>query len=309
MLSRATKGRWLTGRRLTVAAALLAVLGLLITYVVTTRPSSLPSSLPSSPPSSLPTSPVPTTPTASPHRSDRVLLNATFDDDQLDSAVWSTCHWWADGGCTIATNNELEWYLPGQVSVADGALRLTADRSPVTRSEGESYEFRSGMVSTGPPPGDEEAPAKLAFTYGSVEARLRVPEGRGLWPAVWLLPASRETLPEIDMLESMGQDPRHMLMYLHPKDPGAKAPNKEYRVRGPNLAEDWHTIRLDWAAGRLDFFVDGVRVWQVTGRHVPDEPMYVVLNLAVGGDYPGPPDADTQFPATFAIDYLRITAG
>ena len=53
--------------------------------------------------------------------------------------------------------------------------------------------------------------------------------------------------------------------------------------------------------------VDGVQVWRVTGRHVPDEPMYVVLNLAVGGVYPGPPESDTQFPATFAIDYLRIT--
>jgi beta-glucanase (GH16 family) len=238
----------------------------------------------------------------------RVLLNATFDDGRLDRAIWNTCHWWADRGCTIATNYELEWYVPGQVSVADGALRLTADRKPIQGSDGRTYEFRSGMVTTGPPPMQEDAPAKLAFTYGSVEARLRVPAGRGLWPAVWLLPASQESVPEIDMLEVLGHNPSEVLMHLHPKDRRAEPPGKEYRVKGPNLAEDWHTIRLDWSANRLDFFVDDVRAWQVKGRHVPDEPMYVVLNLAVGGDYPGAPDADTQFPATFLIDYVRITA-
>jgi beta-glucanase (GH16 family) len=164
------------------------------------------------------------------------------------------------------------------------------------------------MVTTGPPPMREDAPAKLAFTYGGVEARLRVPEGRGLWPAVWLLPVSRESVPEIDMLETMGRNPREMVMYPHPEDRRVAPPHKEYRVRGLSPAEDWHTIRLDWSAGRQDFFVDGVRVWRVAGRHVPDEPMYVVLNPAVGGVNPGPPDADTQFPVTFLIDYVRITA-
>jgi beta-glucanase (GH16 family) len=163
------------------------------------------------------------------------------------------------------------------------------------------------MVTTGPPPMQDDAPAKLAFTYGRVETRLRVPAGRGLWSAVWLLPASRESVPEIDMLEVLGQDPSEVLMHLHPKNQRVESPSKEYRLSGPSLSEDWHTIRLDWLAGRLDFFVDGVRVWRVTGRHVPDEPMYVVLNLAVGGVYPGPPDSDTRFPATFSIDYLRIT--
>jgi beta-glucanase (GH16 family) len=274
---------------------LLAVVALLVTCSVTSRPSAE---------TSTPTTA--TTPTAQP--SSHVLLNATFDDGRLDPAIWNTCHWWADKGCTIASNDELEWYVPEQVSVADGALRLTADRASVRGSDGRSYEFRSGMVTTGPPPMTEDAPAKLAFTYGSVEARLRVPTGRGLWPALWLLPASRESRPEIDLLEVVTQNPRQVLMHLHPKNESADSPNKEYTVRGPSLAEDWHTFRLDWSAERLDFFVDGTRVWRLTGSQVPDEPMYVVLNLAVGGAYPGPPASDTPFPATFAIDYLRITA-
>lgn len=241
-------------------------------------------------------------------RSSQVLLDATFDDGRLDPAVFNTCHWWADSGCTIATNDELEWYVPEQVRVADGALRLTAERAPVRGSDGNTYEFRSGMVTTGPP-AQEDAPAKLAFTYGSVEARLRVPAGRGLWPALWLLPASRESLPEIDLLEVIGQDPGELSMYLHPADPAEPSPYRRYRVPGADLAEDWHTVRLDWSAGSLRFFLDGVQVWQVTGSQVPDEPMYVVLNLAVGGVFPGPPDERTVFPATFAIDRLRITTG
>lgn len=241
--------------------------------------------------------------------SGEVLLEATFDDGRLDPTVWNTCHWWGDPGCTIATNDELEWYVPEQVTVADGALRLTADRRAVRGSDGNPYDFRSGMVTTGPPPQDEDAPAKLAFTYGSVEARLRVPAGRGLWPALWLLPATRESRPEIDVLEVLGQNPSELLMHLHPESLRAESPGQTYRVPGPSLAEDWHTIRLDWSAGELEFFVDDVSVWQVSGPQVPDEPMYLVLNLAVGGVYPGPPDETTAFPATFAIDFLRITAG
>ena len=290
----AAKTRRLTGRRVAVVAVPLIVAALLITYAVTTRPS---------------TTTTTSTTTTKAQPSGQVLLNATFDDGPLDRAIWNTCHWWADRGCTISSNDELEWYVHDQVSVADGSLRLTADRAPVRGADGMTYEFRSGMVTTGPPPMDEEAPAKLAFTYGTVETRLMVPAGRGLWPAVWLLPASRESVPEIDLLEVVGQNPSEVLMHLHPKSrPGGESPNKQYRVPGPSLAEDWHTFRLNWSANRLEFFVDDVRVWRVTGQQVPDEPMYVVLNLAVGGAYPGPPDPSTQFPATFAIDYLRITA-
>jgi beta-glucanase (GH16 family) len=288
MLDRVPKARRHSGRRITLVLVLVAVTGLLVTYAVTSRPTTT------------------ITPTA--HPTGRMLLNATFDDGELDPAIWNTCHWWADGGCTIASNDELEWYVPEQVSVADGALQLTADRGPIRGSDGKPYDFRSGMVTTGPPPMSEDGPAKLAFTYGSVEARFRVPAGSGLWPAIWLLPANRESRPEIDMLEVLGQDPSQVLMHLHPNSRSAESPSKEYTVRGPSLAEDWHTIRLDWSTNRLEFFVDGVRVWKVKGADVPAEPMYLVLNLAVGGVYPGPPDSDTQFPATFAIDYVRITA-
>ncbi|WP_161623980.1 glycoside hydrolase family 16 protein [Paeniglutamicibacter gangotriensis] len=236
---------------------------------------------------------------------DGMLLDEGFDENTLDASLWNTCHWWQDDGCTIATNNELEWYLPRQVKVSEGALHLTAERSAISASDGKDYRFASGMVTTGPP-AHQRAP-RLAFTYGKVEVRFRLPAGRGLWPAIWLLPASENSRPEIDMLEVTGEDTGRLRLHLHPKDDSAPSIGKDYLLPGgASLAGGWHTIGLDWSPGRLDFILDGKRVWRLDGKEVPDEPMYLVMNLAVGGEYPGDPDQSTRFPATMSIDHVRI---
>ena len=236
----------------------------------------------------------------------RVLLDESFDSGPLDTNVWNTCHWWDDDGCTIASNDELEWYRPEQVTVADGALRLTATPDPYRAPDGRTYDYRSGMVTTGPTP---DGPAKLAFTYGTVEARVRIPEGRGLWPAIWLLPADRESRPEIDLLEVIGQDPGQLILHFHPEDRDADSPSHRIRVPEGALADGWHTVGITWSRHRLVYLLDGKQIWTVTGSQVPDEPMYLIMNLAVGGAYPGPPDRTTSFPATFQIDHVRITTG
>ena len=237
----------------------------------------------------------------------RVVLDENFDGSSLDRSRWNTCHWWDKEGCTIASNNELEWYRPEQVSVADGTLRLTAAPNRYEASDGNSYDFTSGMVTTGPTPDDDNA--KVALTYGTVEVRFKAPAGRGLWPAIWMLPASKESRPEIDMLEMIGQDPRELILHFHPEDRDADSPSKRVRVADPDLAEGWHTVGLQWTPGKLVYLLDGKPVWTVTGQQVPSEPMYLVMNLAVGGAYPGPPDASTSFPATFEIDYVRMSTG
>ena len=234
-----------------------------------------------------------------------ILLDEEFDGNKLGAFTWNTCHWWQDGGCTIASNNELEWYLPQQVSVSNGALHLTANRSAVVASNGKDYSFASGMVTTGPPVHNE--PPKLAFTYGKVDVRFQLPSGRGLWPAIWLLPANENSRPEIDMLEVVGDDTGRLRMHLHPKNTSVQPLGKDYLLpKGQSLAGDWHAISLDWSPGELSYFLDGKQVWQVTGKQVPDEPMYLVMNLAVGGEFPGKPDSSTKFPATFNIDHVRI---
>lgn len=245
------------------------------------------------------------TPKAGATADERILLDEGFDGPGLDPAIWNTCHWWQNAGCTIGSNQELEWYLPQQVSVSDGALQLTADRREVSGSDGKSYPFASGMVTTGPPA--YETPAKLAFTYGKVEVRFKIPTGQGLWPAIWLLPASEESVPEIDMLEILGHDAGTLRMHLHPKDRSVASIGKKYQLPdGYTLGGGWHTVALDWSPGKLVYLLDGRRVWQLVNRVVPDEPMYLVMNLAVGGNYPGPPNAETKFPATLSIDHVRI---
>ncbi|EKB47217.1 Glucan endo-1,3-beta-glucosidase A1 precursor [Cecembia lonarensis LW9] len=109
------------------------------------------------------------------------------------------------------------------------------------------------------------------------------------------------------MLEVTGEDTGRLRLHLHPKDDSAPSIGKDYLLPGgASLAGGWHTIGLDWSPGRLDFILDGKRVWRLDGKEVPDEPMYLVMNLAVGGEYPGDPDQSTRFPATMSIDHVRI---
>lgn len=231
-----------------------------------------------------------------------VRFEDDFEGDALDGDAWNTCHWWDDGGCTISSNDELEWYLPSQVSVSDGRLWLTAEEAEVEGSDGERYPYRSGMVTTGPPAYGE--PARFDFTYGRVEARVRAPEGAGLWAAVWMLPSSTSSRPEIDILEVLGNDPTERIFHLHPADRGQDPIG--HRIRGRSMSEGWHDVGLEWEPELLRWFVDGDEVWRVEGDQVPDEPMYLVANLAVGGEYPGPPDGATRFPATFEIDRVTV---
>lgn len=181
------------------------------------------------------------------------VFHEEFDSEHLDTDVWNRCHWWDDGGCTISSNEELQWYLPSQVAVSDGRLLLTAERHETTAPDGTTYPFRSGMVTTGPP--SYRADARFDFVYGRVEARVRVPAGRGLWSAFWMLPSTSESRPEIDILESLGHDPSELVFHFHPTD--RTVPSDGSRYRGPDLAEGWHDVGIDWEPGRLRWFVDG----------------------------------------------------
>ncbi|MCU1368973.1 MAG: hypothetical protein JWO77_167 [Ilumatobacteraceae bacterium] len=227
-----------------------------------------------------------------------------FSSDSLDAEQWTTCYWWDDGGCTNLGNDEAEWYVPSAVTVADGHLRLEATES---RSDhlSRSFGYESGMVTTGRSSSSLDDPARYAFTYGYVEVRFRTPAGAGLWPAIWMLPVTNESLPEIDLLEQYGDDTSTSSMTFHPDGPGAEESVERRYVHDTDLSEGWHTIGLQWTKGRLRWFLDGAQRFEVTGDRVPDQPMYLLLNLAVGGNA-GHPPATTHFPATFLIDEVTV---
>lgn len=232
------------------------------------------------------------------------IFEDDFQGQALDTAKWNTCHWWNDGGCTIASNDELQWYLPSQVAVTDGRLEMTAEEVETTGADDETFPYRSGMVTTGPP--EHDGTSKFDFTYGTVEARVRAPVGVGLWAALWMLPSTEESRPEIDILEVLGNDPNELIMHLHPENRDDDSPSSRWRAPAGQGFDDWRDIRLDWRPEELVYYVDGQEVWRITGEQVPSEPMYLVANLAVGGNYPGTPEPTTEFPATYAVDYVRV---
>lgn len=229
-----------------------------------------------------------------------------FDQDALDQSRWTTCYWWDDGGCTNSGNQELQWYLPGNVSVEGGVLRLEARREQVRGSDGVSHPYTSGMVTTGRSADDQAEQPRFGFRYGRVEARMRMPEGKGLWPALWLLPLTHESRPEIDVMEVLGDTPSTLRAHFRYVDDGDRV-TVGHTWEGADSSAEWHTYGLRWTPEELVWLVDGEEQWRFDEEeHVPDEPMYLLVNLAVGGEWPGEPAPSTDFPAALEVDHVRV---
>lgn len=154
------------------------------------------------------------------------------------------------------------------------------------------------------------------FKYGRVEVRARMPAGKGLWSAVWLLNAyykqDQPEDPEIDIMEAIGDLPttaHHAYHYQVDEDgDGFYTQRKsiEQRASIADFSADFHTYRVDWEEGRIVWYVDDIETARTEGSHVSSEQMYLIANLAVGGNFPGPADSTTVFPAVLEIDYIRV---
>jgi hypothetical protein len=163
------------------------------------------------------------------------------------------------------------------------------------------------MVTTGREIDDTSTPPRFALKYGYVEARIRAPKGQGIWPAIWMLPTRHESKPEIDIMEILGGAPDTVHMNFHYKDAQGASRRSDGKLTGTDLTEEWHVFAVDWKPGSVDWYVDGEKVRSFAETElVPAEPMYLLINLAIGGDWGGPPDATTVFPSVFEIDYVRI---
>ncbi len=232
-----------------------------------------------------------------------LLFSDDFDGSAINTGNWTTCYWWDDNGCTIATNNELEWYQPGNVVVSNGTLKLTAQKQTVTGSDGKTYDYTSGVVTSGRAKWQDSASDKFAFQYGYAEIRAKMPAGKGLWPSFWMLSADQDWPPEIDAMTMIGQSPNVANFAVSYGTDGSQTS----AWTGPDFTAGWHTFGVDWQPDKMVWYVDGVERWRITDpAHIPAEPMYLVLNLAVGGDWPGSPDRHTAFPSAFEVDYVKV---
>ncbi|MFF4536377.1 family 16 glycosylhydrolase [Streptomyces aureus] len=231
----------------------------------------------------------------------RLVLRDEFDGSRLDTGRWATCYDWNKHGCTISTNNELEWYQPGQVTVGGGKLTLTAQRRAIRGSDGKVYPWVSGMISTGRD--DWYARPRHTFTYGYFEAALRIPPQGGMTPEFWMMPASRYTPPEIDIMEFLGTT-RTVSMFVHWKNAEGAERKQRGTFSAPGFPDGYHRFGLLWEKDRLVWYVDGVERFRVTApERIPHVPMEVILNLAVGLPYTPPPGTDS---ARMSVDWVRV---
>jgi hypothetical protein len=175
-------------------------------------------------------------------------------------------------------------------SIDRGVLEITAQPMRGRRgTSAESYPYVSGLISTQP---------SFSQTYGYFEMRAELPQGKGLWPAFWMLPKDDSWPPEIDVVESIG-DPSRVYMTAHSKQ--GKSDGAEARIT-PNT---FHTFAVSWDPRDVIWYIDGGEAGRVPTPGDMHKPMYMLANLAVGGNWPGSPDASTHFPAKLMIDYIR----
>ncbi|WP_327319399.1 glycoside hydrolase family 16 protein [Streptomyces sp. NBC_01235] len=231
----------------------------------------------------------------------KLVFHDEFDGSPLDTRRWATCYDWNRNGCTNSSNHEEQWYLPGQVSVRDGAVSLTAVRRVTRGSDGKTYPWTSGMISTGRDHWD--ARPRRTFTYGYFEAAIRIPPQAGMFPAFWMMPASRYTPPELDIMEFLGST-RQVSMFTHWRGRDG-VPRKERETYGPvNFHARYHVFALLWTRDELTWYVDGVARARVTDpERIPHVPMEVLVDLAVGLPQSPPPSVKS---AQMKVDWVRV---
>jgi beta-glucanase (GH16 family) len=223
-----------------------------------------------------------------------------FDGVQLDHAKWVE----ETGGHGYG-NNELEFYTarPENVRTADGMLVIEA-----RREEWKGRHYTSARIKTA---GLQER------TYGRYEARIRIPRGQGIWPAFWLLGAdcAKTGWPrcgEIDIMENIGKEPAIVHGTLHgPGYSGEHGYGAPSSLDAGAYADGFHLYAVEWEPGEIRWYRDGIlyhtaRPGLVKGAWVFEHPFFVILNLAVGGYWPGNPDAGTVFPQQMLVDYVRV---
>ncbi|MDY3345364.1 glycoside hydrolase family 16 protein [Riemerella anatipestifer] len=203
-------------------------------------------------------------------------------------------------------NQELQYYTnrPENVSLdGSGNLVITAKK--------ENYSgaaYTSARIKT---------QGLFSHTYGKIEARIKTPYGPGLWPAFWILGNNVDTqgwpkCGEIDIMELKGNIPNVVHGSLH--GPGYSAGNaitKSYGLKNSRFDADFHVFSVEWKKDQIDFFVDGYLYQRVTAKDVPGEwvynqPFFLILNTAVGGNFVGFPTDGTTFPQKMYIDYVRV---
>lgn len=253
----------------------------------------------------------------------RMSFHEEFNGGALRDDIWRTAYKTCGKGGSVANrslygNRERQIYFDRDFlgagvqpfDVRDGKLVITArPLSPAVKAKLDGAlakqpanisgsalrqaRYSSGLITT-----------KCSFeqAYGYFEIRARWTGGKGIWPAFWLLPAKGGWPPEIDIVEAHGDKPATVFQSLHSKL--QKSITRKVTMAG--TADQFHLYAVLWTPERLDYYIDGVRTASIPTTADAGRPMYLLANLAIGGKWPGDPDAGTVMPARMEIDHIRV---
>ena len=230
------------------------------------------------------------------------------NDSPVDSSKWVL-----ESGGDGWGNQELEYYTarPENAFQRDGNLVIRVLEEKYTGSDGVTRNYTSARLKT---------KGKFSQRYGRFEARIKIPYGQGIWPAFWMLGDDIEKkgwpdCGEIDIMENIGKEPAIVHGTIHgPGYSGGKGIGAPFELpAGQRFADDFHVFAVEWEPKAIRFYVDDHLYTTRTPAELPKgtkwvfrHPFFILLNVAVGGGWPGNPDASTVFPQTMLVDYVRV---
>jgi len=224
--------------------------------------------------------------------------------------------WVADTGGQGWGNQERQYYTAGTENASldgDGHLVITARAEPASTARGCWYgacRYTSARLIT---------KGKFETTYGRFEARVRIPRGQGIWPAFWMLGADVDQVGwprcgEIDVMENIGREPSLVHGTMHgPGYSGGGGIGGSYSLAPEAVADNFHVFAVEWTPGQIRWLVDDREFRRSTPSDIPsgagwvyDHPFFLLLDVAVGGVWPGDPTASTPLPQQMLVDYVRV---
>ncbi len=209
-------------------------------------------------------------------------------------------------------NQELQYYTqrPENVHIEDGHLLILARREDYTGKDGIRRHFTSARI---------KSQGRFSQAYGRFEARIRLPYGQGIWPAFWMLgdnidQAGWPECGEIDIMENIGSEPSTVHGTIHgPGYFGDNGIGAAFTLPSARFSDDYHLFALEWAPNAIRFYVDEHLFETRAPADLPsgtswiyNHPFFLILNVAVGGNWPGSPDSTTSFPQAMLVDYVRV---
>ena len=225
--------------------------------------------------------------------------------DEFDGSELNRENWNFDIGDNGWGNEEWQSYTdkPENVRIEEGMLVIEAREDTTLPSD---RPYSSARIKT---------QGLHSWQYGRIEARMKLPYGQGIWPAFWMvgdIDASWPAIGEIDILEHIGKEPKTIYATVHaPGYVGENGVGGSLVVPTDTLKNDFHIYAIEWEENELRWYLDDQEYFKLTPEDVPDEwifrhPFYIILNVAVGGLWPGYPDDTTVFPQFLLVDYIRV---